>query len=59
MPNTVTDFWRMIWEKKLPTIVMLTKCFEGRVSELFVMAEVVTALVCCFHSRKSVKSTGQ
>ena len=33
MPNTVSDFWRMIWEKRLPNIVMLTKCMEaGRVS---------------------------
>ena len=32
LPNTVEDFWRMIWEKRLPTIVMLTQCFEGRVS---------------------------
>ena len=31
MPNTMTDFWRMIWEYKLPTVVMLTRCFEGRV----------------------------
>ena len=31
MPNTVDDFWRMIWEKKLPTVVMFTRCFEGRV----------------------------
>lgn len=33
MPNTEDDVWRMIWEKKLNTIVMLTKCTEaGRVS---------------------------
>ena len=32
MPNTIGDFWRMIWEKRLPNIVMLTKCLEaGRV----------------------------
>ncbi|ORU90922.1 MAG: hypothetical protein A6F71_08235 [Cycloclasticus sp. symbiont of Poecilosclerida sp. M] len=24
MPNTEADFWRMIWEKKLNNIVMLT-----------------------------------
>ena len=30
--NSVEDFWRMIWEKKIPTIVMLTKVYEGKVS---------------------------
>ncbi|XP_054828106.1 receptor-type tyrosine-protein phosphatase eta [Eublepharis macularius] len=28
LPNTVQDFWRMIWEKNIHTIVMLTKCIE-------------------------------
>ena len=27
--NTIVDFWRMVWEHKLDTIVMLTKCREG------------------------------
>ncbi len=31
--NSVDDFWRMIWEQKSPTIVMLTKVFEGKVSQ--------------------------
>ena len=34
MPNTASDFWRMIWEKKLPTVVMLTRVFEGRVCSI-------------------------
>ena len=29
MRNTVQDFWRMVWEQGLDTIVMLTKCVEG------------------------------
>ncbi|XP_031419527.1 receptor-type tyrosine-protein phosphatase eta-like [Clupea harengus] len=32
LPATVNDFWRMIWEKNIRTIVMLTRCNEqGRV----------------------------
>ncbi len=32
--NSIEDFWRMIWEGNIPTIVMLTRIFEGRVSVL-------------------------
>lgn len=33
LPTTVKDFWRMIWEKNVQTLVMLTRCNEqGRVS---------------------------
>ncbi|NWY58711.1 PTPRJ phosphatase, partial [Chionis minor] len=28
LPNTIEDFWCMIWEKKIYSIVMLTKCVE-------------------------------
>ncbi|XP_037539109.1 receptor-type tyrosine-protein phosphatase eta [Nematolebias whitei] len=32
LPATVSDFWRMIWEKNVLTLVMLTRCNEqGRV----------------------------
>ncbi|XP_042559960.1 receptor-type tyrosine-protein phosphatase eta-like, partial [Clupea harengus] len=30
LPSTVNDFWRMIWEKNISTIVMLTRCNEQR-----------------------------
>ncbi|XP_028915875.1 receptor-type tyrosine-protein phosphatase eta [Ornithorhynchus anatinus] len=28
LPNTLDDFWRMVWEKNIYSIVMLTKCVE-------------------------------
>ncbi|KAG8439517.1 hypothetical protein GDO86_005642 [Hymenochirus boettgeri] len=32
LPGTVGDFWRMVWETRSKTIVMLTQCFEkGRI----------------------------
>ncbi|KAL8176784.1 UNVERIFIED_CONTAM: hypothetical protein K2H54_038634, partial [Gekko kuhli] len=32
LPGTVHDFWRMIWEQRITTLVMLTNCVEnGRV----------------------------
>ncbi|TSL75304.1 Phosphatidylinositol phosphatase PTPRQ [Bagarius yarrelli] len=32
LPGTVADFWRMIWETRTKSIVMLTQCFEkGRI----------------------------
>lgn len=28
MENTVTEFWRMVWQEKASCIVMLTKTFD-------------------------------
>ncbi|XP_060705544.1 receptor-type tyrosine-protein phosphatase H-like [Hemiscyllium ocellatum] len=29
LPNTVPDFWQMVWEQKADVVVMLTSCTEG------------------------------
>ncbi|KAM6436186.1 phosphatidylinositol phosphatase PTPRQ isoform 2-T2 [Liasis olivaceus] len=32
LPGTVGDFWRMVWETRAKTVVMLTQCYEkGRI----------------------------
>ncbi|XP_008049284.2 receptor-type tyrosine-protein phosphatase eta [Carlito syrichta] len=28
LPNTLKDFWRMVWEKNVYAVIMLTKCVE-------------------------------
>ena len=33
MVNSLNDFWCMIWENRVPSIVMLTKVFEGKVCD--------------------------
>ena len=29
LPNTVVDFWRLIWQERPPTIVIVTNIKEG------------------------------
>ena len=58
LPNTLEDFWRKIWEKQLPTIVMLTQCFEGRVSKFYVHRNLMVSY-CLLCHRKNVSATGQ
>ena len=34
LPNSVDDFWKMVWEQKSPAIVMVTNLMENaRVGE--------------------------
>jgi netrin-G3 ligand len=33
LPHTAVDFWRMIWEYKLPTIIMLTQLLEKGITK--------------------------
>lgn len=36
LPTTVKEFWRMVWEQNVQTMVMLTRCNEqGRVSATY------------------------
>lgn len=30
MPNTVSDFWEMVWQEETSLIVMLTQLREGK-----------------------------
>ena len=56
LPNTLEDFWRMIWENRLSTIVMLTQCFEGRVNNF---DQDTHCHDDDFFHRKSVNAIGQ
>ena len=30
LPETIVDFWRLVWQEKPPTIVVLTNLMEGK-----------------------------
>uniref|UniRef100_A0A8C5R2Y0 protein-tyrosine-phosphatase n=1 Tax=Leptobrachium leishanense TaxID=445787 RepID=A0A8C5R2Y0_9ANUR len=44
LPTTVNDFWRMIWEKDVRAVVMLTKCVE-----VFKVLKSIILIVRHFH----------
>ena len=51
MKETVTHFWRMVWEYKIQAIVMLTRCFEmGKVSIKLVHRPFLYVLLQYFNS---------
>lgn len=56
LPDTVDDFWRMLWEHNSTIVVMLTKLKEmGRVS--FVLNKLIIINL-YIHCRKSAINTG-
>ena len=50
LSHTVDDFWRMVWEYKLPTIVMLTQLEEsGKVTLYTLFAHTVYSCIFFMH----------
>ena len=56
--KTVADFWRMVWEHKLRTIVMLTRCVEGDKVSVWSLAAFLLnglfTLYTCMHNASYV-----
>lgn len=42
LPNTVVDFWRMVWEQNSRVIVMLTEYMENGVVSIFVLCKYLS-----------------
>ena len=30
IPSSIVDFWRMVWQEKVPSVVMITNLVEGK-----------------------------
>ena len=59
LPDTQDDFWRLVWEHKCATIVMLTKEREGgRVCPDTVDEYFSITKRCLFLNRSSATATG-
>lgn len=41
VPNTVNDFWRMIWEQNVATIVMLTRIEEDNKVPIWLVIVII------------------
>ena len=57
LPDTIGDFWRMVWDYEVPTIVMLTNLQEKIESKQVVMWPV-TWFAVLFLYRLSVLNIG-
>lgn len=50
MPNTVLDFWEMVWQEEVSLIVMLTQLREGKEVGAMVLREPRKGCIFPYHT---------